>query len=98
MSMELFCVGEAPFCELFSMAGAGYKICTEPEEAARIIASRTAKDEIILVSELLLSKHSQALDPLMNDPHRVIVPVPSPSIEKNAADARSTLRKLLGGL
>ena len=95
--MELFCVGEAAFCELFSFAGAGYRICSDAAEAATCIASRPSRDEIILVSETLLSRRSPQLEKVMSDPGRVIVPVPSPSPDGGAAEARATLRRLLGG-
>ena len=95
--MELFCIGDASFCELFSFAGAGYRICTDASDAAKCIASRPSKDEIILVSESLLSKKSATLERVMAEPGRVIVPIPSPSSDSGAAEARASLRRLLGG-
>ena len=95
--MELFCIGEASFCELFSFAGAGYRICSDAADAAACISTRPTRDEIILVSESLLLTHSPQLEKAMSDPWRVIVPVPSPSPDSGAAEARATLRRLLGG-
>lgn len=95
--MELFCIGDASFCELFSFAGAGYRICTDAADAAKHIASRPSKDEIILVSESLLAKKSAQLERVMSEPGRVIVPVPSPSSERGENEARAALRRLLGG-
>ena len=96
--MELFCVGEASFCELFSFAGAGYRICSSAADAAECIASRPSRDEIIIVSESLMEGRSPQLEKIMSDPGRVIVPVPSPSSDGGAAEARATLRRLLGGV
>ena len=95
--MELFCIGDASFCELFSFAGAGCRICTEASDAAKCIASRPSKDEIILVAESLLTKKSAPLERVMSDPGRVIVPIPSPSSAGGEAEARAALRRLLGG-
>jgi vacuolar-type H+-ATPase subunit F/Vma7 len=95
--MELYCIGDAAFCELFSFTGAGYRICKDSSEAASCIAARPSKDEIILVSENLLSPHAGHLEKLMNEPGRVIVPIPSPSAG-HGADPRATLRRLLGGI
>ncbi|HEY1405887.1 MAG TPA: V-type ATP synthase subunit F [Spirochaetota bacterium] len=96
--MEFFCIGEQEMCELFSLVGIRYATCGNATDAARIISGRKANAEIIIVSETLVAQNGGILDPLMDDPTRIIIPVPSPSSGKSQADTRSLLRHLMGGL
>jgi vacuolar-type H+-ATPase subunit F/Vma7 len=95
--MELFCIGEKTFCELFSFAGADSIICSDPQQAAACILSRQSKNEIIILSDIFFSQQNRDLEELINSSTRIIMPVPSPAAGA-AADSRSTLRRLLGGV
>jgi vacuolar-type H+-ATPase subunit F/Vma7 len=99
--MEIFCIGESSFCDFFSYIGVPSQICHKSEDAVRCIAERIGRaarggDEMILVSETLLTDRNKTLESMLNDPSHIIVSMPSPMPQTPSSDTGSMMRRLLG--
>lgn len=102
--MGIFCIGESSFCDFFSYIGVPSQVCSNADDAVRCITDRLVpqrrleNEEMILVSETLLTKRNKALESLLNNPEHIIVSMPSPAPPDTSADPRSMMRRLLGEL
>ena len=61
---------------MFAIAGTECFICGNPAEAVRFISGRDNSDEVIFISESIVSQRNRDLETLLNDPGRIIIPLP----------------------
>ena len=92
--MRILSVGEEDFCDMFAITGTECFICANSAEAVRFISDRDNHEEVVFISESIVSPLNRDLETLMNDPGRIIIPLPSPL---SGADGEST-RSLLGNI
>ena len=85
--MRILSVGEEDFCDMFAIAGTECFICADSAEAVRFISDRDTHDEVIFISESIISQRNRDLETILNDPGRIIIPLPSPL---SGADGDST--------
>jgi len=89
--MRILGIGEEDFCYMFAITGTECFICENSTEAVRIISSRGNSDEVIFISESIISQRNRDLETLLNDPLRIIIPLPSPLSGTEGESARSLL-------
>lgn len=89
MSMRILSIGEEDFCDMFAIAGTECFICGNSAEAARFISERDNHEEVIFISESIVSQRDRDLETLLNDPGRIIIPLPSSSYGADGESTRS---------
>lgn len=87
--MRILSVGEEDFCDMFAIAGTECFICGNSAEAVRFISARDNLEEVIFISESIVSQRDHDLETLLNDPGRIIIPLPSSLSDTDGESTRS---------